>query len=113
MYLRSTLSNTLLRKILTLVPLTATGSEVFFATVTTFLSASYDALEENLNHMKSLKLRSYPGENVIDCCAAILVDDERLEIAGAFNHDHLGYITCIWSQKYPQRCELCTLGAQA
>ena len=43
-YLRSTLSNTLLQKVLTLVPLTATGPEVFVATMTTFLSDSYDAL---------------------------------------------------------------------
>ena len=39
-YLRSTLSNTLVRNILTLVPLTATGPEVFVATMTTFLSDS-------------------------------------------------------------------------
>ena len=42
--------------------------------------------------MKSLKLKSYPGENVTDFCAAILVDSERLESAGAFKPDHLGYI---------------------
>ena len=58
--------------------LTATGSRVFVATMTTFLSDSYDALEETLNHMKSLKLESYPGENVTDCCAAILVDADSL-----------------------------------
>ena len=46
------------------------------AIMTTFLSDSYDALEENLNHMKSRKLKIYPGENVTDCCAAILVDSE-------------------------------------
>ena len=60
-HLRSTLSNTLLQKVLTLVPLTATGPEVFVATMTTFISGSYDALEETLNNMKSLKLKSYPG----------------------------------------------------
>ena len=65
-YLRITLSNTLLQKVLTLVPLTATGTEVFVATMTTFLSGSYDALEETLTHMKSLKLKRYPGENVTD-----------------------------------------------
>ena len=43
-YMRSTLSNTLLQKVLTLVPMTATGPEVFVATLTTFLSDSYDAL---------------------------------------------------------------------
>ena len=62
--------------------------------------------------MKSLKLKRYPGENVTDCCASILVDAERLESARAFKPDHLGYITrifedtsnsrfCLWDiQKY-------------
>ena len=63
-YLRSTLSNTLLQKVLILVPLTSTGLEVFVTTMDKFLSGSYDDLEENLNDMKSLKLKSYPGENV-------------------------------------------------
>ena len=47
-YLRSTLSNNLLQKVLTLVPLTATGPEVYVAITTTFLSDYYDALEEPL-----------------------------------------------------------------
>ena len=51
----STLSNTLLQKVTTLVPLTATGPEVFVATMTTFLSDSYNYLEETLNHMSLLK----------------------------------------------------------
>ena len=65
-YLRITLSTTLLQKVLILVLLTATGPEVFVATMTKFLSDSYDALEETITHMKSLKLKSYPGENVTD-----------------------------------------------
>ena len=81
-YLRSTLSNTLLQKVLTLVPLTATVPKVYIAIMTKFFSDSYDAFEETLNHMKSLKLKSYPGDNVTDCCAAILVDAEHLESAG-------------------------------
>ena len=86
----NTLSNTLLQKVLTLVPLTATGTEVFVAIMTTFLSDSYDALEETLNHTKSLKLKRYPGENVTDFCAEILVYAERLESAGDFKPEHLG-----------------------
>ena len=70
-YLRINLSNTLLQKLLTLVPLTATGPEVYVAIMTTFISDSYDALEETPHHMKNLKLNSYPGENITDCCAAI------------------------------------------
>ena len=47
-----------------------------------FLFDSYDALEDNITHMKSLKLKSYPGNNVTYCCVVILVDAERLESAG-------------------------------
>ena len=102
-YLRSTLSNTLLQKVLTLVTLIATGTEFFVATMTTFLSDSYDALEETLNHMKSLRLKSYPGENGTDFCAEILVDAEHLESAGALKPDHLGYITRIFEDTSDSR----------
>ena len=105
-YLRSTLPNTLLQKVLILVPLTANVPEVFVATMTTFLSDSYDVLEENLNHMKSLKLKSYPGDNVTDCCAAILVDAESLESAGALKPEHQGYITRIFEDNYDSRLRL-------
>ena len=89
-YLRSTLSNNILHKLLSLVPLTSTGPEVFVATMNIFLSDSYDALEETLTHMNILKLKIHPGDNVTYCCAEILVDDERLGSAGAFNTEHLG-----------------------
>ena len=105
-YLRSTLSNTLLQKVLTLVTLTATGPEVFVAIMATFLSNSYDALEETLNHMKSLKLKNYPGENVTDCCVAILVYAVRLESAGAFKPEPLGYITLIFEDTSDPRLRL-------
>ena len=89
-YLRSTLLNNFLQKILTLVLLAATGPEVFVANMTKFFSDSYYALEENLTHTKSIKLNNYPGKNVTDCCASILVDAQYLESVGAFNPDHLG-----------------------
>ena len=105
-YLRSTLSNNLLHKVLALVPLTATGPEVFVANMTTFISDSYDDLEETVTHMKSIKLKSYPGENVTDFCAEILVDAELLESAGDFKPEHLGYITCIFEDTYDSRFRL-------
>ena len=105
-YLQITLSNTLLQKLLTLVPLTATGPEVFVANMTTFISDDYDALEETLNHMKILKLKSYSGENITECCAAILVDAERLESAGALTPEHLGYITRIFEDTSVSRFPL-------
>ena len=105
-YPRSTLSNTLLQKVLTLVPLTSTSPEVFVATMTTFLSDSDDALEQTLIHMNSIKLKRYPGENVTDCCAAILVDAERLQIARAFKPEHLQYITRIFEDTSDSRFRL-------
>ena len=66
-YLRSNFSNTLIQKVMKLVPLTATGPEVYFATMTTVLSNYYDSLMETLNHMNNLKLKDNLGENVADC----------------------------------------------
>ena len=106
MYLRSILSNTILHKVLTLVPLTATGTKVFVATMTTFLSDSYDALEETLTHMKSLKLKIYPGENITDCCTEILVDAERLDSSGALKTEHLRYIIRIFEDTSDSRLRL-------
>ena len=94
-YLQSTLSSNIIQKLLKLVPLTPTAPKVYVSTMNNVLSGYYASLVETMNHMKSLKLKDRPGENVIDCCDAILVDDERLESAGAFNLDHLVYIICI------------------
>ena len=60
--------------------------------------------------MKSLKLKSYPGENVTDCCAEILIDAERLESMGAFKPEHLGYIICIFEDTSDSR--FCLWGIQ-
>ena len=60
-YMRSNFSNTLLQKVLTLVPLTTTRPEVFVTIITTFISDYYDFLEDTLTHMNSLKLKIYPG----------------------------------------------------
>ena len=56
--------------------------------------------------MKSLKLKNYPGEDVTDCCAAILVDAERLESAGTFKPEHLGYIIRIFEDTSDSRFRL-------
>ena len=56
--------------------------------------------------MNSLKLNSYPGENVTDCCAEILMYDERIEIAWAFKHECLGYITRIFEDTSDSRFHL-------
>ena len=52
-------------------------------------------MEETINNLKSLKLKTYPGQNVTDWRDAILGDAERLESSGAFQPEHLVYTTCI------------------
>ena len=56
--------------------------------------------------MNSLKLKSYPGENVIDFCAAILVNAERLDSSGAFNPEHLWYTNRIFEDTSDSRFRL-------
>ena len=78
-FLRNTLHNELLAKVLRYVPITASGPEIFMATVTVCLSDSYDALEQTKTELKAIKLKDFPGENVQHCVAKILDLCERLE----------------------------------
>ena len=73
-YLSSTLSNDILHKVLTLVPLIATVPEVYVATMSTVLSDSCYSLVGTINHMKSLKLKYNPEGDVADCYDTILVN---------------------------------------
>ena len=86
------MSNDLLQKVLTLVPLTETGPEVYVATMTIIISNSYYSLVDTLNHTKNLKLKDNQGGDAADCYNAILENMEGLESAGAFKPKHLGYI---------------------
>ena len=56
--------------------------------------------------MNSLKLKYRRGEIFADCCDVISADAERLEIAGAFNTKHLGYIICIFKDTSDSRFRL-------
>ena len=64
-YLKSTLSKDVLKKVMTLVLLTSTGPEVYVATIPTIISDSYYSLVDNINHMKRLKLKYNPGGGVL------------------------------------------------
>ena len=105
-YLRSTFSNDLLQKVLALVLLTATGPEVYVATMTTIIPDYYYSLADTLNHTHNLKLKDHLGRDFVDCYDAILVNVESLEIAGSFNPDHLVYIICIFENNYDSRFHL-------
>ena len=74
--------------------------------MTKFISASYDVLEETFTNFKSIKIKSYPGDNVMDLCVEIVVDVESLESAGGFNPAQLGYITRIFEDTSDSRFRL-------
>ena len=88
------------------MPLTTTVPEVYVTTITAFLSNFCDALKETLTHIKSIKLKSYTWENFTDVCAEVLDDADSLGSSGDFNHEHLGYITCIFEDTYDSRFRL-------
>ena len=69
---------------------------VFFTTTTKVLSGSLYALQNTPNHLKSLKINNSPVGNVVDFCAAILVDVDKIDSAVSVNSKHIGYITCIF-----------------
>ena len=89
-----------------MVPLKETGPEVYFAIMNTFISDPYDDLEETITHMRSLKLKSYPGDNVTDFCTTILIYTKLLESNGSFKPDPLGYTTHIFEDTSDSRLRL-------
>ena len=86
-----------------MVPLKATGPEVYFATMTTIISNSYYSLVDTLNHTKNLKPKYHPGRDVAYCYDAILVNVDSLESAVAFNPEHLSYIIRIFENTSDSR----------
>ena len=58
------------------MPLTATGPEVYVATMTTIISDSYYSLADALNQMETLKLKDNQGGDATDCYDAILENVE-------------------------------------
>ena len=105
-YLIITLSDDLLQKVLDLVPLTATGPEVYVATMSTIISDFYYYLTDTLNQMKSLKLKDNHVEDTADYYNAILENVESLESAGSFKPEHIGYIISIFENAYDSRFNL-------
>ena len=89
-YPRRTFSNDILQKAPTMVLLTEIRPKVCVTTLKTILSYSYNYLEETLDHLESIILNIYPGENFVYYCTAILVDSEFLQSTGDYLHI-LGY----------------------
>ena len=63
-----------------MVPLTATGPEVYVATMITIISDSYYSLVETPNQIESLKLKDNQGGDTADCYDAILENVDGLGV---------------------------------
>ena len=83
-----------------MVPLAATRLEFYVTTMIAVIYGSYDSLVDNLNYIKSLKIKDNPGGNIIDCSGAILVDAKYLDSDITFKPNNLGYIVCIFYYTY-------------
>ena len=60
------MSTDIIKKVLKLVPLTATVSKVYVFTVNVVISNSDDDLGGTLNHINILNFNNYVGYNVLD-----------------------------------------------
>ena len=83
--------------------LTETGPKVYVTTMIAVLSNYYAYLVETLNHMKGIKLKDHPGQNVADFCDGISVYAEYLDSDGALRSDHLGHIIHIFEDSSNSR----------
>ena len=73
------------------------------------MSGLYSDLDDTLNHLKSLKINIYPGDNVEYLFAAILVYSNQLDRDKDFNTGKLIYITSIFDNTYDTIFSLCVL----
>ena len=105
-YLQNSITHDLLAKVLRLVPITASGPEVFMAILSVCYSDSYDALEQTKTNLKLIKLKDYPGENVEECVTVISQLAERLDSAGAFEPQLLCSIMKIFEHAKDERFRL-------
>ena len=80
--------------------------DLYFSTMKTVLSNTYNSCEDNLSHLKSNKLNIYMEENFEDWCAAILIYADHLERSGDFKSGKLKYITRIFEYNYGYRLNI-------
>ena len=73
--------------------LTSTKPEVYIESMTIFISCLYISLEGAINHLNTIKINSYPLDNVEYFYDEILVDVEHIVGARVFKPENLGYIT--------------------
>jgi len=83
-YIRNSLSADLLQKLLREVSISASGPVTLVALLRLVQLDSYEAMELTKEKLKKLTLKNYPGENVEQCCADIVMYAEQLDSAGSF-----------------------------
>ena len=82
-YIRSTISSDLLQALYNDINATTNGPVTLIALLRLIYYDGYDSIEALKSELKSIELKKYSGENVIDCCVKIIEICERLDTAEA------------------------------
>ena len=81
----------------------ANGPVTLIALLRIIYSDGYDAIEATKADLKSIDLKKFSGENVVECSTKILDLCERLDTAEAFSQDLLCVIARIFELSSERR----------
>ena len=95
-YLLSSISPSLYKDVLKKVTINASGPEVLMAIVSCVATFTYDSMEKVKSRLKSITIKSYPGENIKNMNVDIKALCEQLYSAGFWEKELLQVI----SKKY-------------
>ena len=102
-YIRSTISPVLLQSLYNDIDPNANGPVTLIALLRIIYSDGYDAIEATKADLKSIDLKKFSGENVVECSTKILDLCERLDTAEAFSQDLLCVIARIFELSSERR----------
>lgn len=95
-YIRSSISQDLLTALYNDIDTNDVGPVVLVALLRLVYSDGYDAIETLKTELKAIELKTFPGENVVDCCTVIIDKCERMDTAEAFSQELLCTIVRIF-----------------
>ena len=102
-YIRKTISQSLLEQLLNEIDATTIGPVTLLALLCLIYSDGYDAIELLKDDLKAIDLKKFPGENVDTCCVKLVDICERLDAADAFNQEYLCNIARIFELSSERR----------
>ena len=80
-------------RVLKKIPLNSPGPVVFIAILSCIITVTYKSMQDLKDKLKTIKLKNYPGENVLSCVNDIQNICDTLHDAGYWDHNLLNEIT--------------------